>query len=719
MTQDKLQGDVCSDASYGSQDFEEHFEDDFEDEDEAFEDQMLSESPKGAASRGRSTSPHTRQQLESSPCNGRSRSRSHSTQRSASQASSDRYQQGRRSSRSQSRSRSRSASSRYTESHHEDTGRSRSQSSEWQVELGKFSREASVDNFDGGMPLPERPTTGPGEVDCCSDPTTSDSQIAPTQSDRDQPLSSIQPEQDNEPIHNIQNPEMINQIVPMPPPSSSESRGHSARLSLSTAEATLSSTAQWCVRSILENQFADKEIDDETSPINLPQSNLSGEEEYLSEANEQPDAMVNDDFPSASSQEITPVQDCNIPSATFQRELECAEQEDEDGEVAAIIASARAVAMLRPDAANPGSMWEERAVTAAVQTASKAAVEFGPVGTPPPDADACSGPGWVRDASVQCGPGSVRSSSSEVVRAGSCFSPARTGGWSRRLGQDVEEKGVQTKLSGNAAIGRTNSEIRLNLQSSPLETVDEGERDEPETPHQDGIPGRFQHSVESSNDAFPAAQHRPPGAPLYRRPQASSSLCDNSATPFVGGPYLHTSAQSKQEISQIFPQHPEGQCFGRVLEEQYCRRSPAGCSPLSARGPKDVSQQLLLPMTALQLHRLCDPMTRIGRRNLAASQPRSTNRREGRSPSPIRLGRSRPPPTGLEARPPAVEVRQQAFHSKAMGVMSWEFFGHDAPLPPFVGVKHGFKSNLKATVAMYAPKDTSHLYSLGFAGARY
>lgn len=431
--------------------------------------------------------------------------------------------------------------------------------------------------------------------------------------------------------------------------------------------------------------------------------------------------MFNADFPIASSRETTPVRDYNIKLSTFKQGPECTEQEDEDDEVAAIIASARAVALQRPDAANPGSMWEERAVTAAVQTASKAAVEFGPVGTPPPDVDACSGPGWIRDASVQCGPGSIRSSSSEVVRSGSCFSPARTGGWSRQIRQDVDEKSVQTKLSGNAPIRRTNSEIRLNLQSSPLETVDEGERDEPDSSHQEAAPARFQHSLEHSHDAFQAAQHRPPGAPSYRRPLASTSLCDNSATPFVGGPYPHTSASSKHEVFEVFPQHQEGQYFGRVLDEHYCRRSPAaGCSaPLSARGTNDMSQQLFLPMTASQLHRLCDPLTRFARRNLAASQPRATNRRGGRSPSPNRVDRARPPPTGLEARPPAVEARQQASHTKAVGAMSWEFFGHDAPLPPLVGVKNGFKSNLKAKVAMYAAKDTSHLYSLGFAGARY
>eukprot|EP00933_Yihiella_yeosuensis_P003676 TRINITY_DN10681_c0_g1_i7.p1 TRINITY_DN10681_c0_g1~~TRINITY_DN10681_c0_g1_i7.p1 ORF type:complete len:411 (+),score=65.85 TRINITY_DN10681_c0_g1_i7:663-1895(+) len=404
-------------------------------------------------------------------------------------------------------------------------------------------------------------------------------------------------------------------------------------------------------------------------------------------------------------------------------------------EVAAMIAAARA-AVNRPEAANSGSLWEERAVTAAEPTAAKAAVEFGPIGTPPPDADACSGPGWIRDAGVQCGGSTIRSTldhssvGTEAPRQGGCFSPARTGGWpSQRPAQSVDEE-VQTLLSGNARQppAQTNSEIRLSICSNPLETVDEDQQDEVDSPLSDRWPVREGLSAYGPFGAIPT---KPNGAaPPYRRrlPPGQNSVTHS----FVGGPYPHQVAQPtrpgfwNEPSTNSSGRHAMtangGLCFGRVLDDQHsrCMISPDfSQAPMSARESRQKHQLEELPpaLPVSHLHRLCDPMARRPnwlRHSSEGSAPKGRSISPMRSVSSTRVSQ----PSGLEHRPPEPEATANKPRAAGFKKMQWSSVA-DARMPWEYSTKKtavGISKSLKAGAQIYASKNKSHIYSLGFTG---
>jgi len=402
------------------------------------------------------------------------------------------------------------------------------------------------------------------------------------------------------------------------------------------------------------------------------------------------------------------------------------EEDDEAAdEVAAIIAAARAAAdSSRPDAAGTSSFpqWEERSVAAAVSTAAKDAVEFGPIGSPPPDEEACSGPGWVRDAGVQCGNTAVRASTvaSEAPREkAGCFSPARTGGWpvSRAYTPSVQDQDVQTKISGSVPgpPRRNSSDIRLSLSSTCLETVDECEKDEFDTPVSSPHPTQ----AGQLNSVGPVVQGpiRPPGAPpINRRPLPSGGSAAGAAVSAVGGPYPH-------QQSSGFPDRMHssgGLTFGRVLKDRSYMADLAdawNAAPLSAREPRDsqLMQQLAElppPLPAGHLHRLCDPLVRQGRlywhqhsQHLKPGSPRSPSPGTDRGSRKPKLSAS-----GLEHRPP---------EAPSLSMTAWpKDFVRVPSLGPHKGrsVRKMFGTQRPQPATLYAPKTHPGLHSLGCRG---
>eukprot|EP00434_Breviolum_minutum_P007024 symbB.v1.2.006197.t1/scaffold355.1/size243294/7 len=163
--------------------------------------------------------------------------------------------------------------------------------------------------------------------------------------------------------------------------------------------------------------------------------------------------------------------------------------------------------------------WDDREMEAAAPSAGRHAVDFGPVGTPPPD-DAK--PGWLRDTSIQCGISCVLSEFQTPRQTSTpVFSPARPPRDKDNITPEVRNTEIQTQVSNPSGphqghlLMEPGSDFRRSI-SGPLETVDEGEREEtPPTPPTEKAEAKAQ---------LGQATQKPPGAGHSSETEASKPI---------------------------------------------------------------------------------------------------------------------------------------------------------------------------------------------------
>lgn len=326
-----------------------------------------------------------------------------------------------------------------------------------------------------------------------------------------------------------------------------------------------------------------------------------------------------------------------------------AEAEGED-EIAAIIAAARA-AVDRPAAASTSAIWDDREMEAAAPSAGKQAVQFGPVGTPPPD-DAQ--PRWVRDTNIQCGLSCVLSEFKDPPRDDTpVFSAARPPG-AEREAPEVQSEGIQTQAS-DLSMPHRGSDFVRSLSSGPLETVDEGECEETSpTPLAEKAEAAKAKAAQTAAPGYPSQSDV---SPRPAQPRASSEKRNRSREPrspprsLSPAQPLRTLLPHEQEaLYSGLSQAPSSSlAFGRRLQGR--RPTPPGSQAFSWSEELscDHPSAIIAPIPAGHLHRICDPFAKRARPVWLvnrSSSPRSSEH----------VRRIKPLPKGFESRPPeAVE----------------------------------------------------------------
>lgn len=392
---------------------------------------------------------------------------------------------------------------------------------------------------------------------------------------------------------------------------------------------------------------------------------------------------------------------------------ETAEAEGED-EIAAIIAAARA-AVDRPAAASTSAVWDDREMEAAAPSPGKQAVQFGPVGTPPPD-DAQ--PRWVRDTNIQCGLSCVLSEFKDPPRDDTpVFSAARPPG-AKREAPEVQSEGIQTQAS-NLSMPHRGSEFVRSLSSGPLETVDEGECEEtsPTPPAEKKAEAAEAKAAQKVTPGYPSqsdVSSRP------AQPRASSEKRNRSREPrspprsLSPAQPLRTLLPHEQEaLYSGLSQAPSSSlAFGRRLQGR--RPTPPGSQEFSWSEELscDHPSAIIAPIPAGHLHRICDPFAKRARPVWLvnrSSSPRSSEH----------VRRIKPLPKGFESRPPeAVEpdIRTEV-HSVMAQRRAKDWLMADNLQLRHTATEQDFrKRSVAAGAVYYAKPSKSCLQSLGAGG---
>lgn len=392
---------------------------------------------------------------------------------------------------------------------------------------------------------------------------------------------------------------------------------------------------------------------------------------------------------------------------------ETAEAEGGD-EIAAIIAAARA-AVDRPAAASTSAIWDDREMEAAAPSPGKQAVQFGPVGTPPPD-DAQ--PRWVRDTNIQCGLSCVLSEFKDPPRDDTpVFSAARPPG-AKREAPEVQSEGIQTQAS-NLSMPHRGSEFVRSLSSGPLETVDEGECEEtsPTPPAEKKAEAAEAKAAEKVTPGYPSqsdVSSRP------AQPRASSEKRNRSREPrspprsLSPAQPLRTLLPHEQEaLYSGLSQAPSSSlAFGRRLQGR--RPTPPGSQEFSWSEELscDHPSAIIAPIPAGHLHRICDPFAKRARPVWLvnrSSSPRSSEH----------VRRIKPLPKGFESRPPeAVEpdIRTEV-HSVMAQRRAKDWLMADNLQLRHTATEQDFrKRSVAAGAVYYAKPSKSCLQSLGAGG---
>eukprot|EP00437_Effrenium_voratum_P005422 CAMPEP_0181418378 /NCGR_PEP_ID=MMETSP1110-20121109/11526_1 /TAXON_ID=174948 /ORGANISM="Symbiodinium sp., Strain CCMP421" /LENGTH=635 /DNA_ID=CAMNT_0023541359 /DNA_START=60 /DNA_END=1964 /DNA_ORIENTATION=- len=400
------------------------------------------------------------------------------------------------------------------------------------------------------------------------------------------------------------------------------------------------------------------------------------------------------------------------------QEPEASQAEEEADEIAAIIAAARA-AVDRPAAATTSTWhWDEpsREVEAAASTAGRDAVEFGPVGTPPPD-DAPLG--WVRDAAVQCGT-SGSPSPGEAQRQSSlpAFSAAREAFFVDEVA--LETKAVQAEVVVREGAAPARELLRNSLSATRLETVDEGEREEtPPTP---------------SANPEEAEDHRPSQAPVQASASPLAHKQERGLAAQLTGQRALGQAQSRPSERKAQSRSPPPRSLSPVQpvrpllpEEQealYSGLSQAPSGPLAfsrclqgrrptppgSPDPSWSDSEGLAAIPAGHLHRICDPFAKRARPGMGQYRA-TTPRRE-------HVRRIKPLPRGLESRPPEAslpDVRTEV-HSVMAKRRDWLLADTLQIQYPARGPDFMAKRSVAAGAVYYAKPSHSCLQSLGGGG---
>jgi len=397
------------------------------------------------------------------------------------------------------------------------------------------------------------------------------------------------------------------------------------------------------------------------------------------------------------------------------------EAEAED-EIAAIIAASRA-AVDRPAAASTSAMnWDDREMEAAAPSAGRHAVDFGPVGTPPPD-DAK--PGWLRDTSIQCGISCVLSEFQTPRQTSTpVFSPARPPRDKDNITPEVRNTEIQTQVSNPSGphqghlLMEPGSDFRRSI-SGPLETVDEGEREEtPPTPPTEKAEAKAQ---------LGQATQKPPGAGHSSETEASKPI-----QPRASSEKRHKLRETRSPQRSLSPVQPLRTLLPHEQEELYSGISQAPSSTLAfgrrlqGRRPTPLGAQafswsedlscdepsaIIAPIPAGHLHRICDPFAKRARPVWVvnrSSTPRSSE-----------LRRIKPLPKGLESRPPEsvepdirTEVHAVMAHRRAK---DW-LMADNLQLRNTATEQDFRKRGVAAGAVYYAKPSKSCLQSLGAGG---
>lgn len=389
-----------------------------------------------------------------------------------------------------------------------------------------------------------------------------------------------------------------------------------------------------------------------------------------------------------------------------------AEAEGED-EIAAIIAAARA-AVDRPAAASTSAIWDDREMEAAAPSAGKQAVQFGPVGTPPPD-DAQ--PRWVRDTNIQCGLSCVLSEFKDPPRDDTpVFSAARPPG-AEREAPEVQSEGIQTQAS-DLSMPHRGSDFVRSLSSGPLETVDEGECEETSpTPLAEKAEAAKAKAAQTAAPGYPSQSDV---SPRPAQPRASSEKRNRSREPrspprsLSPAQPLRTLLPHEQEaLYSGLSQAPSSSlAFGRRLQGR--RPTPPGSQAFSWSEELscDHPSAIIAPIPAGHLHRICDPFAKRARPVWLvnrSSSPRSSEH----------VRRIKPLPKGFESRPPEAvdpDIRTEV-HSVMAQRRAKDWLMADNLQLRHTATEQDFrKRSVAAGAVYYAKPSKSCLQSLGAGG---
>lgn len=332
------------------------------------------------------------------------------------------------------------------------------------------------------------------------------------------------------------------------------------------------------------------------------------------------------------------------------------------------------------------------------------------MGTPPPGDDADTGPGWLRDAGVQCGSSLTGSPSSTVIEGQrpSAQFPTFSQAYPAPAARDIEvvSQDVQVEVSAGS-IRRSSSQLLHSLSGIPLATVDEGQEREPTPPA--SKPSGTEDLAEGSRslEGYPSQ-----GTTSTKAPHSSQSSKDAGRPPVPPVQVRPLQPQEREALYSGLSQAPTGSlAFGRCLHGR--RPTPQGSPVFSPHESQEEdgeeSQTELAPIPAGHLHRICDPWTKRARPVWLfnrASTPRSRD--------PVR--KVKPLPSGLESRPP--EASTMELRSEVGSVMAKR---RDWLLSDPLGVKYpsGHDTRKRAVAAgavYYAKPTTSCLQSLGAGG---
>eukprot|EP00435_Cladocopium_sp_Y103_P059692 s786_g21.t1 len=211
--------------------------------------------------------------------------------------------------------------------------------------------------------------------------------------------------------------------------------------------------------------------------------------------------------------------------------------------------------------------WDDREMEAAAPSAGKQAVQFGPVGTPPPD-DAQ--PSWVRDTNIQCGLSCVLSEFKDPPRTDTpVFSAARPPDATREA-LEVHSEGIQTQAS-NLSMPHRGSDFVRSI-SGPLETVDEGECEETS-------PTQLAEKKAEAAEAK-AAQNSAQGYPSQSDASAASSRPDRPQ-PRASSEKRNRSREPRSPPRSLSPAQPLRTLLPHEQEALYSGLSQAPSSSLA------------------------------------------------------------------------------------------------------------------------------------------
>lgn len=424
------------------------------------------------------------------------------------------------------------------------------------------------------------------------------------------------------------------------------------------------------------------------------------------------DAKVLDDKSSAVGRYVTAL----LRKTALRRwgaEVAPAEAEDE---IAAIIAAARA-AVDRPVGATSATTCEELSTEA--PSAGRHAVEFGPVGTPPPD-DAQ--PGWLRDSGVQCGVAmdewelelqETRPPETPVFSA--AYPPKTRPSENRQVAHEL----VQTLLSGPTEPGLSprGSFFARSMSCGRLETVEEREEapPTPDTPVEKPPDVEAEEKLPSAapGNPSPTARASRPRQPEKRRAR-SRSRSPKSLSPVQP---LRVLPPHEQEAPYSgLSQAPSSTlAFGRRLQGR--RPTPPGSEAFSwsemSEDLLDESSGFIAPIPAGHLHRICDPFAKRSRPVWFVNRswtPRSSERARRVLP---------PLPKGPESRPPQVlppEIRTEVHSVMAQRRAKDWLMADNLRLRNTATEQDFSKRGVAAGAIYYAKSNTRCLQSLGAGG---